>query len=149
MAFLITDGFIFASGLDNVAKNVAVKLFTQRTIGVRAVSNCIHAENFCIAQLNDESLVFEDATADFSSITEAYFIIASDAAYATRLIEKTLTGSGITQPDATQLAVNMTSAETNLTPGNYYWEVSIVLSGGDKKTIGQGRMRVEDTGAFD
>jgi hypothetical protein len=73
-----------------------------------------------------------------------YFTLKSDydddATDSTALISKDVTVH--TNPTAGETAVILTPTDTNITPGNYYYDVKLEKASGEQQTIQIGRCKV-------
>lgn len=138
------------SGLDAAVCPVPVRLVSEYIVEVRMSSCCPYKANFCLPQNTDANVRLRDLeTVDYGSISEAYFTVWSGAGFATQTLQKTLTGGGITQPTDYELQVELSNTELSIAPGFYTWEAAVDTGSGLQKVIGQGRLRINDTGTFD
>jgi hypothetical protein len=89
------------------------------------------------------------ANQDLSAARELELLVYQDGG-AMQIVDKSLTGGGITQPTATTFRATFTNAEAAALPAGGHWcEVWATLSSGDRKQLGSGPFRVFDTKGYD
>lgn len=128
-----------------------VRLREIQTVRINVLSCCIYKNDMCIAQSEDQVYRMQDAlTADYSGATEITFDVWQGGIGGVSLISLSLTGGDITIPtdNSFQFKIDDT-VSTALPIGKHYYEAWVVTSAGDKKPVGAGSFRVEDTRKYD
>lgn len=150
MGLHATRRHVLSGPLDNKICRVGVRLVETITVRVRALSCCIHKEKICVPQSTDKTIILTDAaTADYTGITEAYFTVWSGGIGGTQIMQKTLTGGGITVTADNTMQFDLTNTDTAIAAINYTWEAAIDTASAEQQVIGQGRFVVSDTGTYD
>lgn len=123
---------------------------TQR-IGVRVSDCCVKEIAPCVAQGAAKVFQFVDLdTVDYGDATEITFDVWQNNIGGTSLLTKTLSGTDITIADANIFQFTLTNAQSAALPaGTHHCEAWVTLSTGDRRCVGMGRFRVEDTRKHD
>ena len=111
---------------------------------------CSQELDLCIAQSADKTFNLQDATTiDYSTATEVTFDVWESIS-GTSVITKTLTGGDITLANAYTFTFDITGTESNaMSATTKYCEAWVTLSSGERRMVGKGRFKVEDTRKHD
>lgn len=136
---------------NNESETVRIQQILSQTVRIDSMACCIKKLDLCIAQHTDKTFVFEDATTvDYGTPSEVAFTIWENATTGAQVLQKTLTGADITQPNAYSFQLDITDVESGaMTATRKFCELAVTLSGGDKLIVGQGQFEVKDTRSFD
>lgn len=153
MGFSIDDDLVLSSGVR--AQYACVRARWTQETALRAVwGACSVGDNQ--REYRDDAFVFQHDTKAFrvtvvlpesgdtlADATEIVYRIYNPTNDAT-VINKSLTGGGITLPDVDQVLFSLDTTETGVTPGTYRHEMRIT-SGGAPATVLTGLFKVVDT----
>lgn len=111
---------------------------------------CSQVLELCIAQGADKTFTLQDAaTIDYSSATEITFDIWESINGAS-VLSFSLTGGEIVLANAYSFTFDISGTESGaMSASSKYCEAWITLSGGERRMVGKGAFRVEDTRKFD
>jgi len=111
---------------------------------------CSQKLDLCIAQGADKTITLRDApTVDYSSATEIIFLL-KESIDGVQIFRKTLTGGDIVLANTYSFTFDVGGTESAaMTPGPKYCEAWVILSGDERRMVGKGVFRVEDTAEFD
>ncbi|MDX1489438.1 MAG: hypothetical protein R3268_14605 [Acidiferrobacterales bacterium] len=111
---------------------------------------CSQTLNLCIAQGADKTFsLFDASTVDYSSATEITFDIWESVTGAS-VLSKSLTGGDIVLSNAYTFTFDITGAESlAMSATTKHCEAWVTLSGGERRQVGSGRFKVQDTRKFD
>lgn len=141
---------VISSAFDGVFCIVPIAQIDEIVVRIGNMTCCIVKNNFCIAQNTDVTLRLQAATtSDFSGASEVYFTVYSNSNLTTEVFQKSLSAGQISQPSDYEFSVALDPTDTALAANRYYWECAAITAGGKQKALGQGVLRIEETGAFD
>jgi len=152
MTTKLSNGLVVATGLDNVACFISVKMYA--TINVKVdVLNCERQKPTILYALQNSGRIYEftdvDDNVDFSSASAVTFgVWDSIASGSNQQISKSL-GSGITANDTNKILVTLEDSDLNLTATTFWWELWVTTFSGDNKIVARGDFVVQDTRKYD
>lgn len=105
---------------------------------------CVKNIEPCIVQGDDKTFTFQDATTvDYSGATEIDVTVWNGAS---TLYNATLTGGGVTLINDYSFSITITDTQSDDFPRGYHpIEIRVTMAGGEKRTVGMGRLRVIDS----
>jgi hypothetical protein len=142
---------VLASSPALLVCNIGIRQNDTQTLGVRAMKCCTKEINPCIAENADKTLNFVDLdTVDYSGATEITFDVWQNGQGGTNVVSKSLTGGTITLAEDHRFTCNITATDSDaMGPGHHWCEAWVTLSGGEKRLVGAGRFKCENTRKHD
>jgi hypothetical protein len=112
---------------------------------------CSQQLDICIAQGADKTFTLQDATTvDYSSATEITFDIWESVNGGASVLSFSLTGGDIVLANAYSFTFDISGTESAaMTATRKHCEAWVTLSGGERRMVGAGAFRVQDTRKFD